>query len=184
MTSISDILVTPELRQRAVRASDPAAEMALTRTFGRLLGSEAASVYRTLCSEAKQRCQAQSAGVSIFEPDPLDELTWVAVEGTLANFEGGRFPRRNSMCGVCLEHRSPQLFANPHTFFSWLQATGHPVTEGLVVPLFNRQQSLVGTLWVMNHDRQQPFDQGDADTLVRLSSYAAISLDLNAQSGA
>lgn len=181
---MSDILVTPALHERAVRPGDPAEELALTRTFGRLLGSDAGSIYRTLCREAKQRCEAQSAGLSIFEPDPLDELTWVAVEGTLANFEGARFPRRNSMCGVCLEHRSPQLFANPHTFFSWLQATGHPVTEGLVVPLFDRERSLVGTLWVMNHERQQPFDQGDVDTLVRLTSYAAISLDLNTGSRA
>ncbi len=179
MTSISDILVTPALHERAARVSDPAAELALTRTFGRLLGSGAAPIYRTMCREALQRCHAQSAGLSMFEPDPLDELTWVAVEGALAGFEGGRFPRRYSMCGVCLEMRSPQLFVNPHTYYSWLQATAHTVMEALVVPLMNREQRLVGTLWVMDHDKVKPFDQGDADTLVRLASYAAISLDLS-----
>lgn len=175
MPKLAEVLVTPTLAERPAHRIDSAADLASTRAFGRALAGGPAALQRTLCAEAVRRCGAQSAGLSVFEPDPLDELTWVAVDGVMSPFEGGRFPRRYSMCGICLERRAPQLFINPHTYFTWLQATGAVIAEALVVPLFDHQQHLYGTLWVMHHEAGRPFDRNDVTTLERLASYAAVS---------
>ena len=125
-----------------------------------------------IVEQAAQLCSADSAGISIFENPHYDELTWTAVTGPLRQFEGRRFPRRNSMCGVCLEHRKAQLFIYPHRHFRWMAEAGIKIETALVVPIVQRQH-IPGTIWIMQHDIAPRFNAGDAQMLMTLAGLLA-----------
>ncbi|NHZ36981.1 hypothetical protein [Massilia rubra] len=135
---------------------------------------------RARCEEALLRCSAQSAGISIFDNNDLDELTWAATAGALAPYEGRRFPRSNSPCGLCFSYRSTQLFVRPHQYFHWMAENNVHINEALVTPLIGQFGAFYGTIWVMSHDDMDiHFNRDDADTLADLSRGLASTIRLN-----
>ncbi|HEX8612088.1 MAG TPA: hypothetical protein VF800_12445 [Telluria sp.] len=135
---------------------------------------------RARCEDALVRCSAQSAGVSIFDNNDLDELTWGAAVGALAPYEGRRFPRSNSPCGLCFAYRSTQLFVQPHRYFAWMAQNNVHISEALVTPLIGQFGAFYGTIWVMSHDDTDiHFNLDDAHTLADLSRGLASTIRLN-----
>ncbi|MDQ1832401.1 hypothetical protein [Massilia scottii] len=175
----SDIIATEQLELRP-RTGVARTE---TRAVRRAMPQDGASLRDTLrprCEEALLRCSAQSAGISIFDNDDLDELTWAATVGKLGPFEGRRFPRSNSPCGLCFSYRKTQLLLQPHRYFAWMAQTGVPVNEALVAPLIGQYGAFYGTIWVMSHDDLDiHFNLDDADTLADLSRGLATTIRLN-----
>ncbi|NHZ82068.1 hypothetical protein F2P44_22720 [Massilia sp. CCM 8695] len=176
--TLSEIIVTEQLERRPRGV----ARMA-TRAEPRAVPQDGASlrdILRARCEEALLRCSAQSAGISIFDNDDLDELTWAATVGVLGPFEGRRFPRSDSPCGLCFSYRKTQLLLKPHRYFAWMAQTGVPVNEALVAPLIGQFGAFFGTIWVMSHDDLDiHFNLDDADTLADLSRGLATTIRLN-----
>lgn len=163
---LSDILATEQLSQRPahpLRAA-PAPAVAAERDQG-----DTVVPFRARAAQAMALCGAQSAGVSLFDPDGNDELTWIATTGALARFEGQRLVRHSSMCGICFEYRDVQLFIAPHRYFTWMRDLGILAGEALVAPLLGPTGALYGTIWVMAHDDPDiHFNRQDANLLSEL----------------
>lgn len=114
---------------------------------------------------AMRQCGAQSAGVSLFYRYNSSELTWLRARGDLRDFEGRRFPRRHSPCGVALDANATQLFIRPHRYFQWIEQAGIYISEALVTPIMGPNGRKYGTLWMMTHDGAHAFNQADARAL-------------------
>lgn len=161
---LKDVLATNLLLVRPVREVNTEADAQIAAALLAAKPQGRMAVWTEVSRLAKLLCKAQSAGVSIFANGQCDELTWMAVSGTLQLFASRRFPRRHSLCGVCFEHAAPQLFINPHLYFEWIAQAGITISEGLVAPLAN-EESIYGTVWLMTRDDQRYFDAEDARLL-------------------
>jgi hypothetical protein len=177
--SLSEIIATDQLHSRPCRhAATPPAD-----SVARVVPQDGVSLREALrarCEEALRRCAAQSAGISIFDSDDLDELTWAATVGVLAPYEGRRFPRSDSPCGLCFSYRNTQLFLQPHRYFQWMAQNGVMINEALVAPLIGQFGAFYGTIWVMSHDDPDiHFNLDDAAVLADLSRGLASTIRLN-----
>lgn len=129
-----------------------------------------------ICHELARRMlllcpSAGSAGITTFFDTPSDTMTWSIVEGECAPYEGGRFPRKHSMCGVCFERRGLQMFSQPHLYFKWMERVGIRVEEAIVCPIFGTRDEIYGTFWAFSHDPSAaPFTPSDARVLSQLAA--------------
>ncbi len=158
---LSDTLATgllaTRLRARTLRPAPAPAAAPTDDTLAHI---------RARCERAMQLCEAESAGVSVFDTGAADALVWIATTGAMRVHEGQRFVMHDSMCGICFSYRDSQLFIQPQRYFDWMEAAGLVVEEALVVPLFGPYGSLYGTLWVMTHGPGgTAFDAEDARIL-------------------
>lgn len=177
--SLSEIIATDQLESRPRRNGDKAGIGLAPRVVPQE-GVTLRDALRARCDEALRRCAAQSAGISIFDNDDLDELTWAATAGVLAPYEGRRFPRSDSPCGICFSYRSTQLFLHPHLYFHWMADNDVFISEALVAPLIGQFGAFYGTIWVMSHDDPDiHFNLDDADVLADLSRGLASTIRLN-----
>ncbi len=177
--SLSEIIATDQLHSRPRKGAGNAPVRSMPRVAPQD-GVSLRDALRARCEEALLRCSAQSAGISIFDSNDLDELTWAATAGALAPYEGRRFPRSNSPCGLCFSYRSTQLFVQPHQYFHWMAENNVHINEALVSPLIGQFGAFYGTIWVMSHDDPGiHFNLDDADTLADLSRGLASTIRLN-----
>lgn len=181
--SLSEIIATDQLQLRPRKRAGDAGGRSVPRVVPQD-GVTLQDALRARCDEALLRCGAESAGISIFDHNDLDELTWAATVGVLAPYEGRRFPRSDSPCGVCFSYRSTQLFLRPHRYFGWMAQNDVIINEALVVPLIGQFGAFYGTIWVMSHDDPHiHFNLDDAEILAELSRGLASTIRLN-QGGA
>jgi hypothetical protein len=157
---LADVLATPVLaerdRRRLAIAGDESFDIPVRQDDKR-------SPIGLIVADVMAVCDAQSAGVSVFRRSVPDELTWIFAIGRLAEFQGRRFPLRHSICGVCFDYGSTQLFARPHRYFRWMEQAGISISETLVTPLVSVDGSLYGTIWTMCHSGpSRGFDIADA----------------------
>lgn len=119
---------------------------------------------------AGQMNNVAAAGASILDNNGSDELTWVVALGACAQFEERRFPRRHSMCGVCFDLKSLQLFERPHRYFKWMSFAGLIFEEVLVCPVVSADGTVFGTIWVVSElGTKERFSFRDA-TLLELGA--------------
>ncbi len=141
------------------------------------------AVFRKLASLAIELCGAGSAGVSVAEnPGQADAIfRWKALAGVVAPFEGGQTPRNWSPCGACLDRGQATLYSYPERHFTYLQALGVPIVEGLVVPMLGHGKD-GSTIWIVSHRESDRFDAEDVRVMTGLGSFAARALALAASS--
>ncbi|MBD1867060.1 PAS domain-containing protein [Cyanobacteria bacterium FACHB-471] len=175
--SLEDILITEALAQRSLRAANLEAETQALHTLAQQLAAQSQTMLRTLVTVARDLCQAGTAGVSLLEVTAEGEevFRWIAVTGALADHEGEILSKSLCPCGVCLDHKAPQLYTYPERYFTHLHSFQHPFVEELVLPLRVNDQPL-GTLWVLSHTEQQRFDWGDQRLMTSLAGFAAAAL--------
>jgi two-component sensor histidine kinase len=127
---------------------------------------------------AMEACDAQSAGISLYEPDPPNPgiFRWHHLAGRFASFSGRTTPRDFSPCGIVLDGRAPILVARPEHVYPYLADAGVPLCEGLLLPLYVTSTAPAGTLWVITHDEQRHFDSGDARVMTELAAFAGLAL--------
>ena len=119
-----------------------------------------------LVEHAVSTLGTDAVGISHFSDTSGPELKWVAVAGTMREFEKRRFPLRHSMCGVCFETGKPQLFVHPERFFKWMGFNGIGAIEALVVPVRSDHGTFLGTIWAMRHMATSPsFNQVHLEVL-------------------
>ncbi|BAY11417.1 ATP-binding protein [Calothrix sp. NIES-2098] len=178
--TLEDIIITEELSRRNPRAANLLAENQALQALARQLVNQPQTMLQSLVDIALELCSAETVGVSLLEITAKGEeiFRWNVLAGELAEYVGGTTPRNFSPCGVCLDRGTPQLYAYPERYFTYLQAANTPIVEGLVLPLIADNHAL-GTIWIMSHDEQRHFDSEDVRVMTSLADLAAAALLLN-----
>ncbi|AGY56385.1 ATP-binding protein [Gloeobacter kilaueensis] len=174
---LKDVLITDQLAQRPSRLPDWQAENRALKALAAQLAAAPERILHSLVEWGFKLCGPGTVGVSLLEEQTDGNLIfrWVAVAGELASLEGRSTPGRFSPCGITLERGTPQLFAYPGRYFSRLQVPGHPIVEGLVVPLGGAGRRL-GTIWIASHQESHRFDNEDVRLMTSLADFAAAAL--------
>ena len=176
---LSDVLETPLLASR-----EPSAAKRRRREKIGVWGDLSRLSVADLAEEARARCGAQSAGVSLFRRAEPIASEWIVARGVLSAFQGSRFPLRHSLCGVAADFHSTQLFIKPQRYFKWMDHAGVYFSEALVTPLADASGRCFGMVWAMSHRGTRPsFDEGDAQALEAIAVALGVSL-LPARPGA
>lgn len=167
------VLANEELGRRHPRYDLRGALKARLDLLARELATSPRQVLQKLSGIALEMCQAHSAGVSLVETEAGRQLfRWHAVSGRWAPLLWSTLPREFSPCGTVLDRKAPQLMILPERYFTPLAQLQPKVYEALLLP-FSVGGELVGTVWVVSHDRSRHFDREDLRVLAQLSEFAA-----------
>ncbi len=174
MIPIAQTLITDQLLSRAAGNPDYLREKLALQDLARYMSDEPSKVLSRLVQLTMELCEAGSAGVSILERES-GEFRWFGLAGILSAFEGGKTPRHDSPCGICLDIEGPVLMERPERAFEWIRDADISVPEVLLVPLSRTGLDAIGTLWVVS-DKAGHFNSGHVRMLTELSSFAAMAL--------
>lgn len=136
------------------------------------------NVLQELVNVAMTCCGADSAGISLEEPDDSGKPTfrWVAIAGSFSQYLEGRTPRFFSPCGTCLDSGRPHLYRVTKPYYDFLGVTAKPITDGILIPWETDQ--IRGTIWAVSHGSGEAFERQDYDLLKSLSDYVAVIIRL------
>lgn len=175
---LDDVLITDQLKRRPKRLANISQELSALREIDGLLTERSATVVNALCQCVLSLCDAGSAGISILRHASQDEwFHWDAIIGKTAQLKGGRAPRHDSPCGVCVDANAPQLFSRPDRHFGWMQSMPVTIVESLVVPLYWNSSTPFGTIWIFSHDAARNFDKEDVRILRAFGTHIAAGLE-------
>jgi hypothetical protein len=134
------------------------------------------NVLQELVNVAMTCCNADSAGISLEEPDEAGKPTfrWVAIAGSFSPYLEGRTPRFFSPCGTCLDAGRPHLYRVTQPYYDFLGVTAKPITDGILIPW--EAGHIRGTIWAVSHSSKEAFERHDYELLKSLSDYVAIAL--------
>jgi two-component sensor histidine kinase len=152
-------------------------EKAALQDLALQMADHPAEVLPRLVALAMELCEATSAGMSLYEAQPGSPgvFRWHYLTGLLTAFSGATTPRDFSPCGVCLDATTPILMANAERFYPWIAEAKIRVPEVLLVPLFERAEMPLGTLWIIAPEHK-PFDSGDARVMGELAAFAGLAM--------
>jgi CheY-like chemotaxis protein len=171
------VIANEELGRRRPRHDLRGKVQAHIDALSRELATSPRQVLQKLTDAALELCQAHSAGVSLLEQEGEGEtrrqlFRWHAVSGRWAPLRWTTLPREFSPCGTVFDRKAPQLMIEPERYFTPLAHLPPKVYEALLLP-FSVGGELVGTVWVIAHDRSRRFDAEDQRVLKQLSEFAA-----------
>jgi PAS domain S-box-containing protein len=174
--SVDEVLATGELARRPARARDFCAEKKALTAITREMAANPHGVLQKVAELAVELCHAESAGVSILEPDGApdsdDTLRWQAASGIYARFRGQVLPREATPCGGAIGSGDTQLFERPARFFPRMHDFTPQILENLSTPWSVDGQAM-GTVWAAIHTPGYRFDAEDARLLRMLGTLAA-----------
>lgn len=152
MIALSEIDRTPLLAARPTRVPEFAAENAALRRLASELTNPASDVLAALAEVALDLCAADSAGISVLEPDaPEPMFRWHAIRGEWSKYQGQGLPRHGSPCGVTIERNQTCLMGHPERHFPAVAAADPQIGEVLLSPFVILGEPL-GTVWVIFHE--------------------------------
>jgi PAS domain S-box-containing protein len=160
-----------ELEKRPSRAPDHAAECRALLALGAELAASPDHILQKLADTTLTLCRAQSAGLSLLEPDG-ERFYWPAIAGAWADKVGGGTPRNYSPCGVVLDCNAPFLLSHPEVDFDYYAAAFPLVEDCLLVPFYIDGKA-VGTIWIVMHDLSHRLDAEDLRLMTDLGAFAA-----------
>ena len=139
------------------------------------------ALLQSIVDVARTIFAAEASSIFLYDEE-TDELVFEAVsgrgEGTLI---GARFPSSTGIAGFALVTRQPlvvdDLAADPRFARDRAEATGYVPTSIVATPLLHDEAAL-GVLSVLDRDRDRPFGLAELELLSRVSTQAAIGLDL------
>lgn len=134
------------------------------------------AVLQKLVNIAVDFCGADSAGISLEEPDDTGAPTfrWVAIAGSFAQYLNGRTPRFFSPCGTCLNTGRPQLYRVTKPYYDYLGVVADEITDGMLIPW--QSQDVRGTVWAVSHRSAEAFDLEDYRLLRSVADFALIAI--------
>jgi PAS domain S-box-containing protein len=172
------VIATRELGGGPSREPEHARENEMLMRLFEALGGAPEGILASLTSAALEACRAESAGVSLLEPDGQDAIfRWHAVAGALAHCDGRRMPRWTSPCGIVIDSDAVQLLRSPAVRFCAFEAEPpvRPVIRELLLAPLRVEQTPVGALWAAHHAPRGAFDREDARRLTQLARFAALA---------
>ncbi len=172
---VVDLAECEEFWKRKPRARDSSAETQAILRLCQVFLENPNGVLRELVALVLELCGADSAGVSLAQPDQTDEAFWLWVEvvGEYRHFKGSSLPRNPSACGTCLARGVPQHLRVREPFFDALGIDAKPLTDGLLLPWNAGPRQ--GTLWVLAHGRTEAFDRTDIELAKKLTDFAGLA---------
>lgn len=170
---LRDLLADDDFRRREKKQRSANRESVALRRLSRLFAEAPESVLQELADTAVESCGADSAGISLEEPEN-GTFRWIVVAGSFGDYLGGRTPRNYSPCGTCLDSGRPQLYRVTQPYYDHLGVTAEPIVDGMLIPWSN--EFMRGTLWVVSHSSPETFDSDDYDLLNSLADFTSIVL--------
>ncbi|MDP9175386.1 MAG: ATP-binding protein [Planctomycetota bacterium] len=171
--SLDDIIITEQLAHRPSRPADHEAENKALVGLASELAESPRTILQNLVESALKLCNADSAGISIFEQaDGKEIFRWHATAGAFASYRGGTMPRSFSPCGTVLDRNAPLLMAEPARYYPDIRAIHPRVYEVLLIP-FYQGATPMGTVWVVSHSPEKLFQAEDARLVTSLCKLAA-----------
>lgn len=184
MAILSEIDCTPLLASRPSRPADHARENEALQRLGGELANPGGNVLAALAQAALELCDADSAGISILEPDGAQPMfRWHAIRGAWAKYEGQGLPRDESPCGVTVARNETCLMRRPERCFPAVLGADPRIAEVLLTPFLILGEPL-GTVWVIFHEEGEPrrqFDREHARTIESLARFASNAFLLQEQ---
>ena len=182
VAKLHSAISTAELSKRPSRAPDYAAESRALIALAEQLASSPLGVLQKLAETALTLCRAQTAGISLLEPDGK-RFYWPAIAGRWAEHLGGGTPRDFGPCGTVLDNNAALLFSHPERDFEYFAPVKPLVEEALLTPFYINGNA-VGTVWIIAHDEGRRFESEDLRLVSDLGTFAASAyqavLSLNA----
>ncbi|MGE3987083.1 sensor histidine kinase [Pseudorhodoplanes sp.] len=172
--AIAEVFITDRLGSRPEARTDHLREKLAIQDLANEMAEHPGEVLPRLVKLAMELCEADSAGVSVLDAD-AKLFRWLGLQGALSAFEGATTPRDHSPCGVCLDQEGAILMERPERVYDWISDANISVPEVLLVPLFIKGGTPLGTLWVVARVGQ-PFDSGHARILTELATFTGIAL--------
>lgn len=169
--ALRDLLAAEDFRQRLKRQRASDRESVALRRLSRLFAEHPEAVLQELVNVAVEFCGADSAGISLEEPDN-GTFRWIVVAGSFSRYLNGRTPRNYSPCGSCLDAGRPQLYQVTKPYYDFLGVEADPILDGLLIPWSN--EFLRGTLWAVSHQSADVFCYEDYTLLNSLADFASI----------
>ena len=171
------VIDTQALYERPMRVRSAALEEQVTAELELGLAGSPARLLQKLTDLAMKLCASQSAGVSLLEESGGTRFfRWHAVSGEWGKLLGTTLPREFSPCGTVLDRREALLMIDPERYFTPLSQVPPRVEEVLLVP-FSVRDEIVGTIWVVAHDRHRQFDLEDRRIVTRLTRFATAAYE-------
>ena len=171
--SLRDLLADPGFPLRAKKPRQPNAESVALGRLWRAFTLNPESVLQDLVNIAVEFCGADSAGISLEEPENKT-FKWIVVAGSFAPYLGGRTPRNYSPCGTCLDSGRAQLYRVTRPYYDHLGVIAEPIIDGMLIPWSSEQ--LRGTLWSVSHSSEEAFCSEDYELLGSLADFASLIL--------
>lgn len=172
--AIAKVFITDQLYRRDPPAPDYLREKLAIQDLAAQMTDHPAEILPRLVKLAMDICEADSAGISVLEPE-TEQFRWFALSGVLSAFEGALVPRNFSPCGICLDQGVPVLMERPERAYDWIREANIVVPEVLLVPLVVKGGAQLGTLWIVANDDHH-FDAGHARVMTELSGFAGVAL--------
>ena len=162
--------------RRRLHTRDLVAQVEGMQRIARAFVTDPDTILQELVNAAVEICGADSAGISIEDPNATDANAyyWVAVAGLYTPFLNAMLPRSPSACGTCLERNRPQLLRVRQRFFDLLAVDAATVTDGILLPWKTEQTR--GTIWILAHGRHEAFDGEDCRMMQVLADFAAMGV--------
>jgi len=173
---LTEIVINHELERRGARPADSAAENEALLNLADVMATTPDRVLQLLSDTAMKLTRADSAGISLFEPD-LDIFRWRATSGDMTRYLGGTMPRTFSPCGAVLDSNATLLMQQPELHFPYINQLHLPIAEVLLVP-FYRHGKPVGTIWVVTHQDRSRFDLEDKRLITSLTRFASAAISM------
>jgi hypothetical protein len=171
-----DLLDSPEFTRRQLdRRSTSREQAALSQILQRLSTGSLEAALQELVECAVEYCGADSAGVSLEEPDGKGggQFRWIATAGSFRKYLNGTTPRNFSPCGVCIDENRPQWYKVTKPYYDFLGVVADPITDGMLVPWKSDTKS--GTIWAVSHKPEPVFQMDDYLMLRRLADLISIA---------
>jgi signal transduction histidine kinase/CheY-like chemotaxis protein len=177
LAGLDDVITTAELCRRPSRPPQHAAENRALIALARTLATSPRSVLRELLNVAIEMTGAGSAGISVAETDGGARIfRWRATAGAFAQYAGGTMPRDFSPCGVVLDRNAAQLMADPVRYWPYISDLWPHVSEVLLIPFYGGDDVPLGTVWLVAHPGDRPFDAEDERVMQSLSRFASAAV--------
>jgi two-component sensor histidine kinase len=171
---IAAVFITEQLADRKATAPDFLQEKLAIQDLARMMSDHPSEVLPRLVKLGMEMCRAESAGISILEPESA-QFRWFALAGELATFEDTTTPRNFSPCGVCLDLGQAILMERPERAYEWIRDAGITVPEVLLVPLTVWGAESVGTLWLVA-SKPGHFHKEHSRVMSELATFAGMAL--------
>lgn len=143
--------------------------------LARVFADRPERILQELVDVARELCGADSAGISIEEPNEVPPaFRWAALSGEYLPFHNARLPYEFAPCSICLERSAPQHFRVGRAFFDMLGVPAAVVTDGMLIPW--EVDGMRGTIWVVAHEESEAFDMQDYQTVQSLADFASIAV--------
>jgi GAF domain-containing protein len=174
--SLDELIVHPDAsppRGREAAQAESEALLALSAA----LRNEPALALQRLVELALNLTGAASSGLSLEETDDQGMFfRWIATAGEFARYLNGTMPRDFSPCGAAVDARKSLVMRDPARYYAYISQLHAPVCTAMLVP-FARGGRMVGTVWVVQHERGKSFTGDDVRAVQNLATFAAAVLD-------